>query len=764
MMGLNKKAYAYGKKLIREGHLNVGGDSPGPSDEMHYLGDGSFAFIGRLLEQDTVFKSALLQVVTDAAEDQEIVEAAEDLIERIEKAEVAAEGSDLTGAGTDDGGGGKPPPDQGTSADLSGAEKREWVGSNLHRSVSFDRAGIDEEARTVEVAFSSTAPYERFFGMEILGHGDGEMDLSRVNNAAAVLVDHNTSDQVGVIEKAWVDGDKGRALLRFSKSVRGDEIFTDIADGIRQLVSVGYFVESVKEIEAASDDGPATFYVDRWQPFEVSVVAVPADTSVGVGRNRSQESQGSDELGAKGEGDTETAEVETKTLEEKEVEMTDEEKKALEKAEAEAKAKDAAKAKDREAKLRAEGQSAERERVKNLTEYAEVHKDLSAELLQKHIASGDDVMSLSRAYVAEKKGRQVEADKTAVPDEDASKFSLLKVARYLAQPTRENEKAAGYELEMCRAEAQGRGGDINGIAIPGNIWKRDLTVGTDSAGGYLKPTDHGPLIELLRPKSHMLQLATIIPGLVGDVSFPTQSGGATAYWVAEGGDVTESNQTFGTVTLAPKTVGTFTDMSRKTLLQTVPAIESVVRNDLLTTLAVEIDRVALEGSGSGAEPTGVINTTGIGDVSTGTNGEALTWTDCVNIWKEIAVDNADTGSMAWVTSPSVVAHMMTKPKAADTDSNFILNDLNDGLLGFPVRSTTQSPDDLTQGSGTALSALTLGVWSDLLIGTWGGLTLNVDDTTLGTQGARRIIVLQDIDIAVRHAESFSGTDDIDTTA
>jgi HK97 family phage major capsid protein len=263
----------------------------------------------------------------------------------------------------------------------------------------------------------------------------------------------------------------------------------------------------------------------------------------------------------------------------------------------------------------------------------------------------------------------------------------------------------------------------------------------------------------------MLQLARVLPGLVGDTTFSTQATGATPYWVAESTAVTESNQTFGQVTLQAKTLGTFTDMSRKALMNTVPSIEQVVREDLLATIATEIDRVCLEGydAGNAAEPVGVINTSGIGNVTTAADGAALTWTDCTNIWKAVATDNADTDSMAWITSPSVVAHMMNIDRASGAN-NFILNDLKDGLLGFPIRVTTQSPDDLGQGSGTNLSALTLGNWADLLVGFWGGLTLNVDDTTLGTQGARRIICLQDMDCAVRHAASFAGTDDINTAA
>ena len=763
-MALNEKAFAYGKKLIMSGGYNAGAAyDGGATKEDHYLGDGSlYPFIAEIAGADIVFRSALLSIVTDAYLDTEVVEAAEDLLARIESAMIAAEGSqEIVGQQSEapppppPPGGGKPPADIGTSADLKNAVKREWVGSSLHRAVNFNRSSIDEEARTVEVAFSSTSGYERFFGIEILGHKDGECDLSRLNTAAAVLVDHDIRDQVGVIEKAWIDGEKGRAVLRFSRSQRGNEIFTDVKDGIRQLVSVGYMVNGVKEIEAGSEDEPAIFYVNSWQPFEVSIVAVPADTSVGVGRGRSREET---DAGASEESKA----VDAETIVTKPITTNMEVKNMADKIKIETPDSDP---KADLTKVRAEGADKEKSRVRDLMEYADVQKDLPSEILQKAITDDKSIHELAKDYMVWKRAQNIEAAKSAIPNEDAEGFSIMRLARYLAQPTRENEREAGREIEMCEAEAQRRGGTVNGMAIPGNIWHRDLTVGTNTAGGYLKPTEHGALIDMLRPKSYMLQLGTTIPGLVGDASFPTQSGGATAYWVAEGSAVTESQQTFGQVLMQPKTIGAYTDISRKLLLQSVPAVENIVRNDLLATLATEIDRVCIEGSGTPPEPTGIISTVGIGDVTTAAAGAALTWTDCVNIWKEVAKDNADTGRMAWVTSPSVVAHMMTIEKGTSgTPGNFILNNLADGLLGFPIYSTTQSPDDLTQSTGTALSALTFGNFADLLIGFWGGLTLNVDDTTLGAYGARRLIVLQDMDVAVRHPQSFAGSDDINTAA
>jgi len=155
----------------------------------------------------------------------------------------------------------------------------------LYRSAQFEPSTIDEEARTCELSFSSEEPYERYFGFEILGHSAGEVRLSRMNNSGAVCVDHRTSDHVGVCEKCWIGEDrKGRALVRFGKSARASEIFQDVIDGIRKNTSVSYDV--YKMVLMKSENNVDWYRVTDWEPLEISLVSVPADASVGVGRGK----------------------------------------------------------------------------------------------------------------------------------------------------------------------------------------------------------------------------------------------------------------------------------------------------------------------------------------------------------------------------------------------------------------------------------------------------------------------------------------------
>jgi len=158
-----------------------------------------------------------------------------------------------------------------------------------YRQVQVDKKTIDEEARTVQVAFSSEDPYERYWGIEVLGHSKGEVVMDFLSSEAApVLAQHDHRQQIGVITDARVDSDGvGRCTVRFSKGPLGEEYFQDVLDGIRKNISVGYMIHAMKLTE--ENDDIDTYRVTEWEPFEVSFVSVPADKTVGVGRSAEQQ-------------------------------------------------------------------------------------------------------------------------------------------------------------------------------------------------------------------------------------------------------------------------------------------------------------------------------------------------------------------------------------------------------------------------------------------------------------------------------------------
>lgn len=157
-------------------------------------------------------------------------------------------------------------------------------GTRGAREATFRRESVDVEARTVELAFSSETTVDRWWGGEILDHGARAVRLDRINDGAPLLMQHQPSDQVGVVERAWIDKDRvGRCLVRFSRGARGEEMLQDVADGIRTKVSVGYEIHDVV-LERDGDDG-RVYRITDWEPLEVSLVSIPADHSVGVGRD-----------------------------------------------------------------------------------------------------------------------------------------------------------------------------------------------------------------------------------------------------------------------------------------------------------------------------------------------------------------------------------------------------------------------------------------------------------------------------------------------
>lgn len=161
-------------------------------------------------------------------------------------------------------------------------------GSRIVRSIQLDRAMLDEESRTIELAFSSETPYERWFGIEILSHDSESMRMDRLASGSAPLLrDHNNSikSQIGVIESASIGADRvGRARVRFGKSEDDEEIYQKVLDGIISNVSVGYIIHEAKLI-STDKKGVDTFRITDWEPLEISLVAVPADSTVGVGRS-----------------------------------------------------------------------------------------------------------------------------------------------------------------------------------------------------------------------------------------------------------------------------------------------------------------------------------------------------------------------------------------------------------------------------------------------------------------------------------------------
>ncbi|CUW39680.1 putative Phage major capsid protein, HK97 family [Magnetospirillum sp. XM-1] len=615
-----------------------------------------------------------------------------------------------------------------------------------YRAATITRADINEEDRTVKLAFSSEAPYERYWGVEVLGHSRGEVDLSWLETGQApLLMDHNPRDQVGIIEEVSIGADrKGRAVVRFGKGTRADEIFRDVLDGIRLNVSVGYEINKLQLVEE-NKDAPSIYRVTDWRPLEISIVSIPADPTVGVGR------------------EADTVNVQSVTIERK-APMSE-----VTTATAPAATAQATVTVDVEA-IRAEARKNEESRVREIISVGERFncRDKANEAIKSgksaDLFKGEVLMSLGdQANAILLKQHEI-----GLSEKEAKRYSLTRAIASMMDP-KSAGRGAEFEMECSAAVAKRTGAAPKGFFVPvdyqarADIQRRDLLVGTATAGGNAVATDldSSSFIDLLRNRMMVRAMgARVLSGLQGNLAIPKLTGSSTAYWVAENNAPTEGQQTIGQVTMSPKTIAAFTDFSRQLMLQSSLDVESLVRSDLSQILALGIDLAALHGTGSNNQPKGVANITGIGSVVGGDNGAAPTWGNIVDLETEVAVDNADLGSLGYLTNAKMRGKLKQTQKAANTGMFVWENNPADqgfGMMnGYRAGASNQVSSALTKGTANGVcSAIFFGNWADLIIGEWGMLDILVDPYTGSSAGTVRVTAFQSVDVAVRRAESFA---------
>lgn len=604
-------------------------------------------------------------------------------------------------------------------------------GSELHRALTVERAAVNEEDRSVSLAFSSEEPYKRWWGTEILDHSPTSVRLGRLSNGAPLLIDHDNSirSQVGVIESIEIGADRvGRAVVRFGKTALADEVFQQVKDGIVKNVSVGYLIHKAVLQETTEDE--ETYRVTDWEPYEVSMVSVPADHSVGVGR--SAEPQEPNPI-----------------IFIKEAQMPEEKK--IDIAAIEQRSRDAA-------------NSESAKRVSEIIAIGEQFARFGADkMASEALRSGQSVEQFRQAVLEKVSTAPVPTADIGMNEKEARSYSFLRAINALANPgDRKAQEAAKFEREASDAFAGKHGRAASGFFVPTEVQRRDLNVTTATAGGHAVATNllAASFIELLRNKMALNGLgAQFLTGLVGNIAIPRATGGATAYWVAESGAPTESQQAFDQVAMSPKTVGAFTDISRKLLLQSSVDVEGFVRNDLATVLALAIDLAGINGTGASNQPTGILSTSGIGSVAGGTNGLAPTYQHMIDLETAVAIANADVGNLSYLTNAKVRGKLKSTQKVATYGDDFVWSE--DGMVnGYGATVSNQVPSNLTKGTSSGVcSAILFGNFADLIIGQWGALDLTVDPYTGSTSGTVRVVALQDVDIAVRHAESFAAMQD-----
>ena len=573
---------------------------------------------------------------------------------------------------------------------------------------------LDEEKRVVRVGVSSEEPVERSFGMEVLGHSADDINMEFINSGRApLLLDHDMTKQIGVIEKFELDeaAKRSLAVVRFGKSALAQEVFEDVKDGIRMNISVGYRIDKLERMSNKDE----VYYKAKWTPMEVSSVSVPADQSrlVGVGRSENKTNINFKENIMSENKDINLDEVRTQTIDEAKAEF--------------------------------------KRNSKEIIDLAARHN--KRDLADKAISDGISVEEF-RGVLLENISNNTPLEtpsEIGMTKEEVREFSLVKAIRAMANPSdRKAQEEAAFEFECSAEAARQYGKDAQGIMLPAEVlrtWKqRDINSSDDST---LIAEDYrgGDFIDVLRNSSSVMQAgATMLRGLQGNVVIPKKTAAASAGWIAtEGAAAAESEFTSGSVTMSPKVIGAFTDATRLLLQQSSLDVENLIRDDLTQSIATAIDLGALAGTGSSGQPTGISATSGINTTTFAAANP--TWAEIVAMESAVANDNALNGSLGYICRPADFGTLKTTEKATGT-AQFVVSPDN-SMNGYNVIRSNQ----VTSGD------FYFGNFADLLIGMYGGLDITVDPYALSTSGGVRIVALQTVDVAVRHAVSFCKSSD-----
>ena len=520
----------------------------------------------------------------------------------------------------------------------------------------------EDQADTLKFSFSSEKPVSRYAFDEVLDHSEESVDMTRLNASAPLLFNHNPDKPIGVVQRAWLSDRKGYARIKWGTSQLAEEVRKDVESGILKSISVGYRIN-----EAEAEEKYGVMRATSWTPYELSVVTIPADHSIGIGRSIT---------------------IEQKT------------------------------------------NKKPKKQEKEMTQAISTINDGWSEY-----------------------------------DREADQFSIV---RALQASVSGNWSNAGREREIQQELSRINGRESQGIFVPDTGWaKRDYTKGSSTAGAKLVGVEHlsDRFIDVLRARLVVAEMgATFLPGLQSDITIPRRSAGGTAYFVAEAGNVTESTGTFDQVSMSPKVMGAFSQFSYLMQLQATPEIEELIRQDFIALLAQKLDQVAINGGGSN-EPSGIIQTSGIGSVAIATNGGAITLDKMLDLKQSVAIDNADLPTAGFLTNTKV-ENALSKLK--DGNSAYHLSPYGgeigqQQLASRRMMISNNVPSNLTKGSSSGVcSAAIYGNFSDLLIGLFGSLELLTDPYTQFQSGGVGVRALQGVDVQVRHPESFGAILDITT--
>lgn len=566
-----------------------------------------------------------------------------------------------------------------------------------YNAVEIEARQADGGSMEVTFAASSEAPVERFFGTEVLRHDSKAIRLQRINGGAApLLFNHNWDDPIGMLSAGRVKDGRLVVDAKFFDTERAREVRKMLDGGLRN-VSIGYEIHEIVEDKKAS-----RMEATDWEPLEVSIVTIPADPTVGIGRSGDPAAKPVRIVSQPAQPAKPSGVIMTEAAH--------------------------APAGETAATSAVELETQRKQAISNICRANKIDERIE----RRWIESGADFSTVSRELLDVLKVRG-ESNPQAALDMSPSEVRRYSLLRALRAAASNDWKNAGLELEAHKAVMAKTGRQPEqrgGFFLPLDVQRRDMTTAGVSGSNYLVGTENqaGNFIELLRNRSVALAMgATRIGGLVGNVTIPKQTAAGTAYWLAdETTSITESQPTIGQLNLTAKHVAALTEISEQLMRQSSPDAEQMVMSDLAKVLALAVDVAIIRGSGSNGQPQGIVGTSGVGSVS----GTSLAYAGVLEFQSDIAANNALSAGCGYVTTPAVAALLAARYTNATYGEKALWdgNLLDARMAGFRAMSSNQM----------ASATMLFGDWSQVILAEWGVLELatHATDFAKGLTGVR----------------------------
>lgn len=639
----------------------------------------------------------------------------------------------------------------------------------------------DEEDNRRSFSVSSTEPDLRFIysekdgfviANEVLSHSKKAVDLSRFLNGANILLDHNPTDVVGVIEDAkTVRAKRLEVDMRFSKNPRGQETKIDVDDSIRQNVSIGY---TVQEYELREDldfgNGFPTYEATHWQPAEASFVGVPADATVGPGRSVQEIIRR--DLGLAQMDDEKYMELfeaatellsKDKVIPEKEIVIKQED--------IVTEAANPAELNQQENKEMSDKKTEVQEPDVQIT--AE-HDSVSVEFLatiEKHEVTADQVRGWKERGLDEnqmnreilnlmtEKRERLDVSDIQLTEKETKVYNLGRGLKSVITGE------SCFEQDVSDEIGKRRGDVTRGLFMPTSVRSLNANLGsTTGDGAEIVFEIPGDFIDLLRAKTVLGAAgATFLSGLTRKMAFPRQTSSPAATWVAEdpGSDVSQATMSLDQVQIEPRTLTVSSPYTRQLAILGDWDISALIVDDYARGFAVSLETVALEG-GDTNEPTGVVSASGVTDETAASVGSG-SFPDgemFANMEKALAEGNADLGNPMFVTTPGVRALARVSAISGSGGIPVPIWGMDNTILGYPALVSNLVPNINFRDGGNDANTAIFADWSRLMVADWGAIEFIVDELTGARQALVNITALGYFDVALRTPASFVMRNDI----